>query len=204
MPWSALGDDGWRVLERITLIGAVLGAVAYVGRTLWHAAKALIAFSSNVARMDAFIDQFGAEEDLVDTLHAINRKLSWVDSRSRALLEESYRVAAFETNLEGHCTWVNRTYLDWTGLTASQVRSTGWRMAIVAEHRDVVSAEWDRAVAERRSFDYMFFIYDHAAGGQLGIRCVAYLARDNSGEALGWIGLMRPVSDERVRSFNGE
>lgn len=196
--------DGWTVLEKITLIGAVVGAVAYVGRTIWHTANALLRFSANVARMDAFIDQFEEDASIAALLADIDRKLSWVSSRSRALLEESYRVAAFEANLDGHCTWANRTLLEWAGMTSTQIKSSGWRMTIAPAYREAVTVEWERAVRKRSNFDYLTYVLDLETGETRPVRCVAYVAKDQNGKPLGWVGLMREVTEERVRSFNGE
>jgi PAS domain S-box-containing protein len=197
-------DSAWDAADRITIIGAVLGAAVYVARTVWSGLRALIRFSANVSKMSEFMNAIGVEQDISIVLGDINNKLAWVDSRSRALLEESYRVAAFETNLEGRCTWSNRTYMDWTGLTANQIKSIGWRQAVCPDYRDQVNEEWENAVEERRSFDYLFSVYDHENDETRWVRCVAYVARDKDGMPLGWIGLMRQVSENRVRSFHGD
>ena len=83
------------------------------------------------------------------------RLLEDSEARFRSLAENA-PVAMFETDRDGHCTWVNATWERMTGTGRDQALGTGWRERIHPGDRAEVLAAWERAMLGQEAFDLPF------------------------------------------------
>lgn len=65
----------------------------------------------------------------------------------------------FRADGTGRCTWVNRAWLQATGMTWAEAIGDGWAHAIHAEDRDEVRAVWREAVRRGGDFGPMTYRY---------------------------------------------
>lgn len=86
--------------------------------------------------------------------HLINvsKKVDAIANTMRATNNTNTRLATFETDAQGRCVYVNRTYLRWVGLTFEEVHYWGWLNAVHPDDRQRVYRAWKDAVADSRRF----------------------------------------------------
>jgi len=97
---------------------------------------------------------------------------------------------------EGGCTWVNRTWLEFTGRALEQELGTGWTESVHPEDRERVRGAFEEALARREPFRMEFRL--RRRDGEW--RCIddhgaPRFAAD--GSFLGWIGSCVDVTDAR-------
>lgn len=71
-------------------------------------------------------------------------------------------AAFFESDADGNCTFVNRKYLELTGLSLEQALGDGWTQAVHLEDRDRVLQAWEKTVDQGRpgGMEYRFVLPD--------------------------------------------
>lgn len=124
----------------------------------------------------------------------IGKKVDSLGNTMRAAQNANSRVATFDTDEEGHCVYVNRTYLRWTGLPLSEVLGWGWLNAIHPEDRQRVRDSWDSAVADSRRFQDTYRIV-HVDGAIFTVDGSAEPVPENVIPAERWVGQLTRSSD---------
>ena len=113
------------------------------------------------------------------------------DGRSAIL--DAVPAGIFETDADGLGRYVNRSFLDYTGLSAEAAAGSGWVEAIHPADRERVVAEWLAAVAAKReiAIEFRFLRPDGttmwAAGHAGPIRAA-------DGQVTGYIGTVTDVT----------
>jgi diguanylate cyclase (GGDEF)-like protein/PAS domain S-box-containing protein len=113
------------------------------------------------------------------------------DDRSAIL--DAVPAGIFETDADGQGRYVNRSFLDYTGLSAEAAAGTGWVDAIHPADRERVVAEWLAAVAAKReiAIEFRFLRPDGTtmwAAGHAGPIQAA------DGQVTGYIGTVTDVT----------
>lgn len=122
-----------------------------------------------------------------DSLNRIEKDLSLANERHRARMLDSPEMI-FETDSEGNCVWVNRTYSRGVQRSFVELRGRGWVNGISVDDRDKVVAEWYKAVSEDREFE-MRFDFQNPDGEVFTVDCRSYKMRDErTGKAIGYLG----------------
>lgn len=126
--------------------------------------------------------------------------------RFRTLVKNA-PVAIFETDVAGHCIFVNRRYMELTELDMASASGQGWTRALHPEDRDRVFHEWSLAAKERRPFacDYRFLRGTRVAW----VMGAATPLLDAGGKLLGYLGTVVDITEahlaaERVASSLAE
>jgi PAS domain S-box-containing protein len=60
------------------------------------------------------------------------------------------------TDTEGHLTYVNQTWVDWTGLDYQEHMGTGWMSSIVLQDHEMTKQKFSIALVERTGFEVEF------------------------------------------------
>jgi diguanylate cyclase (GGDEF)-like protein/PAS domain S-box-containing protein len=113
------------------------------------------------------------------------------DGRSAIL--DAVPAAIFETDADGQGRFVNRWFLEYTGLSAEEAAGTGWVEAIHPADRERVVGEWLAAVAAKRevAIDFRFLRPD---GTTLWAAGHASPIRSADGQLTGYIGTVTDVT----------
>ena len=127
-----------------------------------------------------------------DALNRIELRQILSDQKLWALHMDS-GVGIFETDENGECIKVNRTYLKISGRTETEVMGKGWVLCIAEYDRERVFEEWNNAVEQQREF-YLEYDFVNADGQSFPVLGIAHPLRDNKGKIKGWMGLVRPHS----------
>jgi len=121
-----------------------------------------------------------------DALNRIEHSVALTNERQRARMLDSVDMV-FETDSEGNCIWVNRTYARITNRLPAELLGHGWVNAIAAEDRNHVTEGWYTSTRENREFD-MEFSFATPEGVKIPARVRSYKMKDTHDETLGYLG----------------
>ncbi len=110
------------------------------------------------------------------------------------LLADNAPVGIFETDANGRTTYVNKRWLEITGLDSKIAFGDGWVKALHPEDRDKVILSWHNAVYDRKEFS-MEFRFLNPRNGVRWVITKAVQVVDLDGEIVGFIGTMSDVSE---------
>lgn len=86
---------------------------------------------------------------------AINRIEGKMTAHQRALLDLRQEEAWFEANIDGDWCWINHACERALGIHRDDAAGRGWFSIVCTEDRDAVRTEWNHAVREYRTSDFM-------------------------------------------------
>jgi diguanylate cyclase (GGDEF)-like protein/PAS domain S-box-containing protein len=111
----------------------------------------------------------------------------------RSVILDAVPAGIFETDADGQGRFVNRWFLEYTGLSAEQAAGSGWVEAIHPADRERVVAEWMTAVAASReiAIEFRFLRSD---GTTLWAAGHASPIRAADGQVSGYIGTVTDVT----------
>ncbi|WP_169979056.1 PAS domain S-box protein [Tautonia rosea] len=123
---------------------------------------------------------------------------SRVDWQFRVLAEAIPQIVSTH-RADGSCDYINRRFLEFTGLTVEQTLGFGWLSAIHPEDRDECLARWNRAVERGESFkmEYRFLRHDGAARWFLGR---TEQLRDHKDRPVHWFTTATDIDDRKRAS----
>ena len=106
---------------------------------------------------------------------------------------EGAPVGLFGTDESGRTTWVNRRWVELSGVAAERAVGDGWLDAVHPADRDAVETGWQAAVAAGRASagDYRFL---HPDGRVVWVSGLATPDCDDAGNCRGWIGTITDVT----------
>jgi PAS domain S-box-containing protein len=134
--------------------------------------------------------------DKVDIIAAkmirVESSLHLTNERSRGRWLDAPEMM-FETDTEGNCTWVNRTYARIVGRGIDELLDHGWVNTIAKEDRDRVVKEWYDAVEEHREFS-LNFNFESVDGTIIPASVVSYkMINPDDGNTIGYLGTVTAI-----------
>ena len=75
------------------------------------------------------------------------------------------------------------------GRSLDDIEGDSWRSIIAERDRERVSREWSLCVEQDRKFD-LTYSWTDSAGREIPIHAVAHVLRDDSGNRVGWLGIV--------------
>jgi len=110
---------------------------------------------------------------------------------------ESIPAMAFVSLPDGYRTFVNKGWVEYTGITLEQSLGSGWHAAIHPEDLKRVLGEWEAALASGRPM-YYEARYRRAADGQYRWFVVRVVPqRDKRGKVVKWFGTLTDIEDRK-------
>jgi PAS domain S-box-containing protein len=136
----------------------------------------------------------GLNTDIEDRKQAEEASSAALQSFSKTL--DTIPMLAWSTGADGYCDFLNRRWLDYTGLSLDQARGWGWAAAIHPDDREALGAHWQACLASgatvptearMRRFDgsYRWFLF---VGNPL---------RDEAGNIVKWFGANIDIEDRK-------
>lgn len=126
-------------------------------------------------------------DSMRDLMDRVETELSLSNERQRARMLDAPEMI-FETDRDGYCIWVNRTYSRAVGRSLTELIGHGWVNGIAESDRDKVVDEWYKSVSEDREFE-LTFDFQTADGAPFTVACRSYKMRDlRTGQAVGYLG----------------
>ncbi len=131
------------------------------------------------------------------TDRASNRRALEASERQFATLAELAPAGLYRTDAQGRCTWVNRAWIESTGMKDGAWQGAGWADAIHPDDFDRVHYEWTAAAAAGGTFggEWRWLRPD---GQVVFARSAAAPQRDENGEIVGFIGINMDVTESRA------
>jgi diguanylate cyclase (GGDEF)-like protein/PAS domain S-box-containing protein len=111
----------------------------------------------------------------------------------RSLILDAVPAGIFETDADGQGRFVNRAFLEYTGMSAEEAAGSGWAEAIHPADRERVVTEWLAAVAGKReiAIEFRFLRPD---GTTMWAAGYAGPIRAADGQVTGYIGTVTDVT----------
>lgn len=128
-----------------------------------------------------------------DAIDRIERAVQLGAQRSYALVS-ALELAVWESDAAGGCIWASPKLCEMWGLSCDEMRGHGWITGIAERDREIVRAEWDRAVREKRRFS---LVYRSAAGVRL--RGQSICVRDPHGAVIGHVGTLTKIAANELQ-----
>lgn len=94
----------------------------------------------------------------------------------------------FQTDSHGNYAYVNRYWLQLTGIPQEEAVGTGWLVCVHPDDRDKIQKDWSIAAEEGRAFSTAFRIINKNTNKESTVTCYSVPLRDNSGRVYGHIG----------------
>ncbi len=137
----------------------------------------------------------GVNTDVTDEWRAI---AALVESEERFhMLADSAPVMIWLNDVDGHCTFMNKTALERTGRALEDELGGGWLDDVHPDDRDRVRAEWELGAAERRVVENEHRMRRADGSVRWGLaRAVPRHAPD--GSYLGYIGVGVDIHDRKL------
>lgn len=186
----------------LELVAGILGAVASVGafvKWVWPWLKGCwkVVFGNQQieSRLDELSEQVGflitelkvnGGASIKDQLNRVEMACAKTNERQRARMLDSSDLV-FETDPDGSCVWVNRTYARTVQRLPQELMGFGWVNAIAKGHRDRVMDGWYASVKEDREFE-MNFNFSTPDGDEFPALVRSYKMTDSRGNAIGYLG----------------
>ena len=104
---------------------------------------------------------------------------------------------AFLTRPDGHCTFVNKGWIEFTGLTAEQMAGPDWRTVVHPHDVHQVINKWREALHSGRILEHETRIRRAADGAYRWFLMRAVPLRDKNGKILKWSGAATDIEDRK-------
>ena len=118
--------------------------------------------------------------------------------------EEKFREAvetmpglAFVADSEGRRTFVNKGWVDYTGLSVEQASNSGWQAAIHPDDRKRVLEKWQASLASGEPFEYETRLRHGTNGDYRWFQTRVVPLRDKRGKVVKWCGLATDIEDRK-------
>jgi PAS domain S-box-containing protein len=110
---------------------------------------------------------------------------------------ESIPAMAFVTRPDGYCTFVNKGWVEFTGLTVEQTSESGWQSAVHPDDLSRVVTKWRASLASGESFEREIRIHRVAGEAYRWFLMRAVPLRDKGGKILKWCGAATDIEDRK-------
>lgn len=105
------------------------------------------------------------------TVESIQDQINSIDLTQKVYIDIDSNIPIFQTDHGGRLKWVNKSFLDLVSKPIEELLGSGWQSLISQDERDIVRKEWERAMIEKRIFEYCFHI--HIKDRMTYIKCKA-------------------------------
>jgi PAS domain S-box-containing protein len=110
---------------------------------------------------------------------------------------ETMPALAFVANPNGNRTFLNRGWLEYTGLSSEQASGSGWQMAIHPDDLERVTERWLASRTTGQPLDYEARLRRGSDGVYRWFQTRARPLRDNRGKIVKWCAVANDIEDRR-------
>ena len=167
---------------------------------LWNEAGTSLDFSIAPAYYQTYWFRLSCLAAFVALLWALHRwrirQLKGQEKRLREVVE-TIPAMTFTTLSDGSCTFVNKRWTEYTGLSVEQSSGTGWQGAVHAEDLARYSENWRISVATGQLFEDEARFRHAADGGYRWFLVRGLPLRDQHGKIVRWYGTLTDIEDRK-------
>lgn len=191
--------------DQLIVIGKVIGALVSICTALgflirywiWPAYQRASKNIQYIFRIAANADQIHSiiEKELThnggsslkDAVRRIESSLHSNHNRFRSYLSLQ-KQPIWESDAEGNCQWVNDSYIRLTGYSLDHLKNMGWMMIVKKDERAYINNEWERSIADKRTFNHKLTIVS-SNGEERKVFAHGYPIMSHEGGVAGYIGI---------------
>ncbi len=184
-----------KVVAALLSIGAGIGAV--IRYWLWPAytrasnnIKYIFKIAKNADNIHNIIQQeltHNGGSSLKDAVRRIENELHSKNNKFKAYLSLQ-KEPIWESDGAGNCQWVNDAYVRMTGYSLDHLKNMGWMMIVKKDERAYINTEWQRSIADKRTFNHRLTIVS-SNGDERRVYAHGYPVISNAGDVTGYIGI---------------
>ena len=160
--------------------------------------KQIIDFFTSIQRGMLTLQEIGKEfknnggSSFKDAIDALRRENIFARYRSLAIINHR-KIAYYETNLKGECTFVSKEWSKLTGISLNDALGHGWRNGLAEYDLKRVSEAFTKAVEDKREFEMIYDLVDRE-GNITKVIGHAAVAKDRETDTvIGFIGTAEPL-----------
>jgi PAS domain S-box-containing protein len=124
------------------------------------------------------------------------RELQREEQRFREAVE-TMPALAFVALPDGYRTFVNRGWVEYTGMTMEQATGSGWQAAVHPDDLEKVVERWRTSAVKHAPLEYEARLRRGADGGYRWFQTRAAPLRDKRGRAVKWCGVATDIEDRK-------
>jgi PAS domain S-box-containing protein len=124
------------------------------------------------------------------------RQLQGQEKKFREAVE-TMPALAFVALPDGHRTFVNRGWVEYTGMTVDQASGSGWQAAVHPDDLKKVIETWRTSAAKGEALQYEARLRRGADGGYRWFQMRAAPLRDKRGKLVKWCGVATDIEDRK-------
>jgi len=124
------------------------------------------------------------------------RQLQEQESKFREAVE-TMPALAFVALPEGYRTFVNRGWVEYTGMTVEQASGSGWQAAVHPDDLERVVNKWQTSAATGEPLEYETRLRHGADGEYRWFQTRARPLRDKRGKVVKWCGVATDIEDRK-------
>jgi PAS domain S-box-containing protein len=110
---------------------------------------------------------------------------------------DSMPAMAFIARSDGYCTFVNKGWVDFTGLTVEQTSGSGWQVAVHPDDLPRVVSKWSASLASGEPLEHELRVRRVADGAWRWFLMRAVPLRDKHGKILKWCSAATDIEDRK-------
>jgi PAS domain S-box-containing protein len=166
---------------------------------VWNEEGATLAFSMAPAWFQTWWFRGGCLAAFLSLLWALYQlRVQQLERQEKQLRDviDTVPTLAFSTSPDGSNEWVNRRWVEYSGLSAEATSGAGWRSPVHPDDLDEHLKKWQRSLASGEPFENEARVRS-ANGEYRGFLVRAVPLRDAHGNILKWYGTLTDVEDRK-------
>ena len=180
-------------------IGTIIGSVIVSAGTVFLAIKKKINTNKGKLLHTTMNPSTQVTEEISDLVKKI---LSEIISFRRATLD-LLPYPVYEATQAGECTWINIAYSDKLSISRDQALGYGWIEVVHPDDREIVRAEWERCIRDKRVFSFSYRMKNRTTDAIFNVNSRAIPVLTASNEIRCYLGIINLayVEDKKVAAF---
>lgn len=112
------------------------------------------------------------------------------------LIIDSLPHFIWESEPDGTYSYINKRFLDWSGLTLEQLNAEGLSSLIYPDDKKIVSDTWQQAFINKSEFNCEYRMKD-AQGSYLWFLGKTVPVKNNEGDVIKWVGTTTNINEQK-------
>lgn len=183
----------WTLLaQQLPLVLAYLAGVSLSGAVIWKkVVKPTVNHFRNHSKLSDQVEYIFQQvkpnggTSIKDSLVRIEALASIASERQKAILHDA-TAAIIETNPQGKCIWVNRTFTKLVQRTPAEVIGYGWFNVIAPEDREIVMKNWKDSVSQDIEY-FTEFNFITLEGTRIPVKFSSYKMINKQNVSIGYV-----------------
>lgn len=179
-----------------TLTGGVTTIIAFYKIIICPILKAIKKIKETVNIIEKLQEEFrpNGGNSLKDAISRIERNLL-IERETRRALSMASDIISFEADSKGLYIWINKAFMDISGLSSSDAENYGWINTVNLRERDAVLQEWGNAIRQKRVFQMQYHMTNILTGATIKINNFSLpILNDDKNDVIGYVGILTPIN----------